>query len=70
MTLDELLNSPQFKQALFDIQCRECERYLEDMQQAALKLNHTPPGTGGCDRIGGMNAYSHATASAKIPWAA
>ena len=27
MTLDDLLNSPQFKQALFDVQVAECERF-------------------------------------------
>ena len=34
MTLDELLHSPQFKQALFDVQAEECERCLN-------KTNHT-----------------------------
>lgn len=32
MTLDELLNSPQFKQALFDVHDQKCERYAETME--------------------------------------
>jgi len=34
MTLEEVLRSPQFKQALFEVQVQECERLLDEMQQA------------------------------------
>jgi len=30
-TFEDLLRSPQFRQALFDLQTAECERYAEDM---------------------------------------
>jgi len=43
MTLDELFNSPPFRQALFDIQTRECERMLADMQKNEIPLD---PGCG------------------------
>ncbi|MCL2301281.1 MAG: DUF4367 domain-containing protein [Firmicutes bacterium] len=32
MNLDDLLNSPQFKQALFDVQTAECERYEKNLK--------------------------------------
>jgi len=28
LRMEEILRSPQFKQALFDVQVEECERYL------------------------------------------
>jgi len=32
MTMDALLNSPQFKQALFDVHDQECERFAATME--------------------------------------
>ena len=32
MTMEELLNSPQFKQALFDVHNQECERFAATME--------------------------------------
>jgi len=44
---EELLNSPQFKQALFDVQARECERYLAQQMQQNIPLTPSPD----CDKI-------------------
>ena len=54
MTLDELLHSPQFKQALFDVQDKECEQLLKDIQQAGLSPveGHAEQGPFACEGAG------------------
>jgi len=44
MTLEEVLRSPQFKQALFDVQTAACERLWAEMQQDEVPLT---PGNNG-----------------------
>ena len=38
MTFDALLNSPQFKQALFDVHDQECERFAATMEPVTFSL--------------------------------
>jgi len=42
MTLEEVLRSPQFRQALFEVQTAECERLWAEMQQGEFSVVPKP----------------------------